>query len=62
MLPVDPVQLEVNLGLDQHRLPRVEILLDLQQQLLLCTTEKKKNTAARDDGSPAVSPLAGAPS
>lgn len=56
---VDPVQLEVNLRLDQHRLPRVEILLDLQQQLLLCTAE-------RQDGwwpsSPAASLPAAAPS
>lgn len=39
---VDPVQLEVNLRLDQHRLPRVEVLLDLQQQLLLCTAEDRR--------------------
>lgn len=64
---VDPVQLEVDLRLDQHRLPRVKVLLDLQQQLLLCTAEKRRRwvvTSPRSagcSGQPSLSPFTAAP-
>lgn len=41
---MNPSELEVNVWFDQHLLPSVKILLDLQQQLLLCTIRQ------RDDG------------
>lgn len=37
VLLMNPAELEVDVGFDQHRLPRVKILVDLLQQLFLCT-------------------------
>lgn len=40
---VNPGKPEVEVWLDQHRLPRVKVLLDLQQQLFLCTQSKTQH-------------------